>query len=199
MGYRLYAHQPGAPVILYFHGNGEIASDHDFVARNYHAAGASLLVVDYRGYGWSTGQPKVSALLSDVQPVLEALPDVLQTGQSDRSIPGGDGPLIGQRPGHPSRPALPRARQGSDHRERLCARHPAAGAAGAATPTCWRICPIRSATRARSREINLPLLVIHGEEDNLIPVNNGQALVRRVARVAINGSCGFRARDTTTC
>jgi pimeloyl-ACP methyl ester carboxylesterase len=25
-------------------------------------------------------------------------------------------------------------------------------------------------------EINLPLLVIHGEEDNLIPVNNGQAL-----------------------
>jgi hypothetical protein len=34
LGYRLYAYRPGAPVILYFHGNGEIASDHDFFARN---------------------------------------------------------------------------------------------------------------------------------------------------------------------
>ena len=65
LGYRLFRHEAGAPVIVLFHGNGEIAHDYDDLAPMYHRAGASLLVVDYRGYGWSNGQPRASALLPD--------------------------------------------------------------------------------------------------------------------------------------
>ena len=69
---------PGSrPVVVYFHGNGEIASDYGTIAPMYHHAGASLLVVDYRGYGWSTGQPRLSTLLSDTEFVCVALPDIL--------------------------------------------------------------------------------------------------------------------------
>src|SRR5688572_25314222 len=53
LGYRCYIHQAVAPVLLFFHGNGEVASDYDSFARYYHEAGVSLLVVDFRGYGWS--------------------------------------------------------------------------------------------------------------------------------------------------
>src|SRR5258708_2910432 len=65
LGYRLYAYQSNRPVIVYFHGNGEIAPDYDWIAPYFHRlAGVSLLVFDYRGYGWSTGQPSFSTLLS---------------------------------------------------------------------------------------------------------------------------------------
>ena len=48
---------PDAPVILYFHGNGELASDYDMLAPLYTAKGITLLVADYRGYGRSGGTP----------------------------------------------------------------------------------------------------------------------------------------------
>ncbi len=178
LGYRLYAHQnqPGAPVILYFHGNGEIASDHDFIARSYHAAGASLLVVDYRGYGWSTGRPQVSALLSDVQPVLEALPDVLRqahlTDQSlvvmGRSL--GSAPAIHLARHYPARIKGIIIESGFAHAIPLLARL-------GLPPNLLVNVPDPIGNVRKIAEIDLPLLVIHGEEDNLIPVNNGQALV----------------------
>src|SRR5215207_5581181 len=71
LGYRMYMHHTSAPVILYFHGNGEIASNYESIAPLYHHVGVSLLVVDYRGYGWSTGAPLTSQLLPDAQVVLD--------------------------------------------------------------------------------------------------------------------------------
>ena len=81
LGYRFYVHQADAPVILYFHGNGEIASDYDGIARLFFEIGTSLLVVDYRGYGWSTGSPLASTLLSDAEAVVPALPSVLSNAK----------------------------------------------------------------------------------------------------------------------
>lgn len=175
LGYRLYAHEPGAPVVLYFHGNGEIASDHDFFARNYHAAGASLLVVDYRGYGWSTGRPKVSALLSDVEPVLAALPDVLkQADLTDqflvvmgRSL--GSAPAIHAAHEYPTRFRGVIIESGFAHAIPLLARLGLPSHMLSNLPD-----PIGNARKIAG--VNLPLLVIHGEEDSLIPVNNGQVL-----------------------
>ena len=76
LGYRLYAHRPGEPAILYFHGNGEIAPDYDNIAHAYHQIGVSLLVVDYRGYRWSTGTPLASTMPTDAQAVHSALPAI---------------------------------------------------------------------------------------------------------------------------
>src|SRR5216117_3421822 len=72
LGYRFYKHRTGEPLIVYFHGNGEIAPDYDHFVGEFHHAGAALMVVDYRGYGWSTGRPLASTLLSDAEKVADA-------------------------------------------------------------------------------------------------------------------------------
>jgi pimeloyl-ACP methyl ester carboxylesterase len=76
LGYRLYVHRPESPLIVFFHGNGEIAADYDDVAPFYHAVGVSLLVVDYRGYGWSTGYPLTTRLIPDAVEFMKKLPEV---------------------------------------------------------------------------------------------------------------------------
>ena len=87
LGYRLYLHQPQSPLILFFHGNGEIASDYDDLAPFYHVAGASLMVIDYRGYGWSSGLPLATRLLPDAEKALLALPRVLNNyGTAPRAL-----------------------------------------------------------------------------------------------------------------
>ena len=69
---RLYRVTPDAPVLLFFHGNGEIASDYDSLAGLFNAMGVLLQVMDYRGYGLSEGQPSGSTLLRDAVTVFEA-------------------------------------------------------------------------------------------------------------------------------
>ncbi len=54
-----------APVILFFHGNGEIVSDYDDLAVLYNEIGINFFVVDYRGYGRSTGTPSVTSMMDD--------------------------------------------------------------------------------------------------------------------------------------
>ena len=51
--------------ILFFHGNGEIVSDYDELGPVYNQMGINFLAIDYRGYGRSTGQPTVSAMMKD--------------------------------------------------------------------------------------------------------------------------------------
>ena len=56
--------------ILFFHGNGEVVSDYDDIGPRYNAKGMSLLAVDYRGYGRSSGTPTASNMLADSHLVL---------------------------------------------------------------------------------------------------------------------------------
>ena len=67
IGCRFYVHEKSSPNILYFHGNGERVCDYDEIGLFYNAAGMNLLVVDYRGYGWSNGTPTVSNMLEDAE------------------------------------------------------------------------------------------------------------------------------------
>lgn len=62
-----------APTVLLFHGNGETVSDYDGIARSFAACGANLAVVDYRGYGQSTGVPSLRAVIEDAPIVLAAM------------------------------------------------------------------------------------------------------------------------------
>ncbi len=67
IGCRLHGRDPEAPVILFFHGNGEVVADYDDVGPLYRRVGLNFLVTDYRGYGWSTGTPTSSSLLADAR------------------------------------------------------------------------------------------------------------------------------------
>ncbi len=62
---RLHISDKNDPVILYFHGNGEIVSDYDGVAADYNGVGINVFFATYRGYGSSSGSPSVSALFHD--------------------------------------------------------------------------------------------------------------------------------------
>ena len=65
IGARFHMGNPSGASILYFHGNGEIVADYDELAPMYNAMGINFLVIDYRGYGRSTGYPTVSGMMSD--------------------------------------------------------------------------------------------------------------------------------------
>jgi uncharacterized protein len=75
IGSRFYLAEPSGPHLLFFHGNGEIASDYDDIGPLYTRLGMSLLVADYRGYGKSQGTPSVSTLLPDALAVFDQVDD----------------------------------------------------------------------------------------------------------------------------
>jgi alpha-beta hydrolase superfamily lysophospholipase len=190
LGYRLFAYPDRKAVIVYFHGNGEIASDYDFLAPEFGRAGAALLVVDFRGYGWSTGTPLVSALLSDTEAVYTALPAILKHAK----LPDGVIFVMGRSLGsacaihiaheHPERFKGVIVESGFAHAIPLLAR------LGLPVNMLGNIPdPIGNVQKMQS--LHLPLLVIHGERDTLIPIANGQALydaspsvLKRIARIA---------------
>ena len=59
--------------LLYFHGNGEIASDYGEISKAFSYLGAEFIVCDYRGYGRSDGQPTLRTVLQDSHKVYESL------------------------------------------------------------------------------------------------------------------------------
>jgi alpha-beta hydrolase superfamily lysophospholipase len=58
-------------LVLLFHGNGEVVSDWDPAASRFAALGYRFAVVDYRGYGRSTGAPQMAHLIGDARPVYD--------------------------------------------------------------------------------------------------------------------------------
>lgn len=60
------------PTILLFHGNGEVALEYQYFNSLFFKCGTNLAIVDYRGYGHSTGKPFYSSLISDALPIYNA-------------------------------------------------------------------------------------------------------------------------------
>ena len=66
---RFYSAGPQAPAILFFHGNGETVDDYEENGLNYNRLGISLLAAEYRGYGRSTGEPTAGAMIGDAHKI----------------------------------------------------------------------------------------------------------------------------------
>jgi alpha-beta hydrolase superfamily lysophospholipase len=77
---RFYVHNQKSPSILYFHGNGEVVSDHDYFAPLYNQLGINLFVADYRGYGSSGGTPNFTNLFADAHSIFKGFEEVLREG-----------------------------------------------------------------------------------------------------------------------
>lgn len=178
IGYRLYIKHSSAPILLYFHGNGEVASDYNSIAPYYHNAGVSLLVVDYRGYGWSTGTPLTSKLLPDAQKVLDAIDSVLS---ECGVVPGRQLFVMGRSLG--SAPAIYLAMTNSDKLQGLIIESGYADAPslfrrlGIPIPDDVQDDPtLPIGNDEKIKKVMIPTLVIHGERDMLIPVSHGKTL-----------------------
>ncbi len=78
IGCRLFIHDIKAPTILYFHGNGETVLDYDLIAPLYNKTGLNFIISSYRGYGWSSGIPTVTAMINDCEPILQKTQQVCQ-------------------------------------------------------------------------------------------------------------------------
>ncbi len=65
IGCRAYIADVNAPVIFYFHGNGETVAGYDGIAPLYLERNLNLVLCTYRGYGWSTGEPRCNTLFTD--------------------------------------------------------------------------------------------------------------------------------------
>jgi pimeloyl-ACP methyl ester carboxylesterase len=74
LGCYRYEPCPGAGTVLHFHGNGELAAEY---ASNYpdvfQQLGTNVCFAEYRGYGMSTGQPALLAMLGDGEKIVAAL------------------------------------------------------------------------------------------------------------------------------
>jgi pimeloyl-ACP methyl ester carboxylesterase len=170
---RFYPVDPSGPALLFFHGNGEIASDYDMIAPTYHGIGASLFVVDYRGYGGSDGVPSFASLISDAHPVLVRFHALL-----DEEDFTGKRFVMGRSLG-----SLPAAELAATAHERLAGLIIESGAPDLARlrqragvdESDAEIAELTEAHAARLAPIRLPVVQLHGEWDEIIPLEHGLA------------------------
>lgn len=202
LGYRLYAGASEMPLLVYFHGNGEIVSDYDNVAALFLDSGVSLLVIDFRGYGWSTGRPTVSSLIDDLPATLDALPTITAQAQ----LAPQHTYIMGRSMG--CIPAIHAATHHAEHFSGLIIESGFAEVAPLLNRRGLSLLlnilgdPINN--KGKMQKLSIPLLVIHGERDQLIPVDQGQKLfdvaavqhksLRRLPNVGHNDIL-FAARD----
>lgn len=70
VSYRLYVPDDIASVklvVYFFHGNAEVCTAQDDMADMMHCNGAAVLSIDYRGYSWGTGTPSLAKLCGDAE------------------------------------------------------------------------------------------------------------------------------------
>lgn len=175
---RFYKDNDSWPWILYFHGNGEVVSDYDEISLFYLKNKMNLVVVDYRGYGKSTGEPTLTDISQDAHIVYGAIKKELgEHGfRSDLWIMGRS---LG------SIPALEIARQQKDDIRGLIIE--------SGFPSITRLLvhldvPVTGIDLDRIdrqclalvNEIHVPTLIIHGEYDTLVPPEEAETLMEQI-------------------
>ncbi len=176
LGARLYVAGKDSPVILLFHGNGEIASDYDRNSISYKKIGVSLLVVDYRGYGKSDGFPTASALLDDATVVYRQVRHVL----AERGLDASRLFIMGRSLG--SAAAIEAASHAGDEIEGLIIESGFASALPfiknkrGSLPDDLKGGADGFANAKKISRLDIPTLIIHGQADRLLPVRHGKTL-----------------------
>ena len=67
IGGRLHPAERESPLLLFFHGNGGNLSHRIEKISFFHSLGFNVFIMDYRGYGESSGSPSEQGLYKDAQ------------------------------------------------------------------------------------------------------------------------------------
>ncbi len=161
---------PSGVVVLFFHGNaGNITHRHDNIEL-LAEAGADVFIVSYRGYGRSEGRPSEEGLYRDAEAAYRELTE-------RRGIPPERIVVFGRSLGSAVAADLSARREVAG----VILEAPFASAADMAREML-PILPVQRVIRSRFESIRkldrieAPLLIIHGENDTVVPFEHGERL-----------------------
>jgi uncharacterized protein len=173
------------PVVVYFHGNGGSLRDRADRFRALTADGSGLLALSYRGYGGSSGSPSEAGLIADAE--------AAYAYAAARYRPAGIA-LYGESLGSAVAVAIAAAHPVG----RVVLESPFTSAADVGAAVYW-FAPVRWLIKdgfysdRRIRRVTVPLLVLHGERDQVVPIRFGERLFalanepKRLVRFAAGG------------
>jgi len=160
------AQKPG-PVVVFFHGNGEIIDYLDDIIAGYHRLGCSVFLPEYRGYGRSAGKPSEKAICADA---IRFYDELIQRADVDKSRIVFSGRSLG----------------GGVAAKLATQRKPAAlilqSTFKSVASMAWRVGAPPFLVRHPFRTdravagLDVPMLIFHGTRDSIIPVRHGRKL-----------------------
>ena len=172
--------------IIYFHGNGGNLSMWVDVIGGIRQRGISVFAVDYRGYGESTGTPSERGVYRDAAAALRAFAESRKSGL----------PIIYWGRSLGSAVAAYAATQVAPDALILESPMPDVRSLLAENPVLWLLSFLSSYRFPTARfvaQAEVPLLVVHGDTDSIVPFAAGQrvfdaARTRQKTFVAIRGA-----------
>ena len=156
---------------IWFHGNGgNIGHRVDELAMLHHRLGVNLFIFDYQGYGQSQGQPTEQGTYQDARAALEYVSNrtgvdaqkIVYFGRSLGAAVAVE--LATEKP--PSGLILVSSFSSVSDMARLAFPY---------LPVGWLL-KDRYDSISRIRAVHTPLLIIHGDQDDMVPVGQGRAL-----------------------
>ncbi len=175
VGARFHSAHQDDPILLFFHGNGEIVADYDDMAPLYTRMGINFLPVDYRGYGRSVGIPTITNMMTDCHRILDFTLDFL----NER---GFRGPVIVMGRSLGSASALELAARCADRIDALIIESgfartgPLLQLLGVNLKAIGFVEDSGIENIRKIRAYYSPTLIIHAEKDHIIPFSDGREL-----------------------
>lgn len=168
---------PGKPTIAFFHGNAGNLAHRVPTLRMFQDKGYGFVALDYRGYGNSTGSPAESALYADARLVLDHIASNLHI-DPDALV------LYGESLGTGIATKLASERDVAA----VILQSPYTSISDAAKHRFFWL-PVdlllteRLSNIAGIDRLNAPLLIMHGEQDELFPVDMAKLLYEKAKTV----------------
>ncbi|MCA1908158.1 MAG: alpha/beta hydrolase [Magnetospirillum sp.] len=166
------------PTIVYFHGNAGTVAHRAHKARLFLDEGFGVLLVGYRGYGGNPGSPSEEGLYSDARAALGWL--------ISRGVPQGQIVLYGESLG-----TGVAVQMATEHvnvvgvvLEAPYTRLPDLAPVYVLPGFAEMVMLDRFDNRAKIGQIRSPLLILHGQQDGVVPVDMGRELKER-ARMGV--------------
>ena len=160
--------KPGRSVVLFFHGNGDFLAGRVSRFKGVTADGTGLVAVSFRGYAGSSGRPSEDGLLQDAE---AAYAFTAERYAADRIVAWGFSLGTGV--------AVALAVK---HRiAKLILEAPYTSTADVAA-AAYPLVPVRLLMRdqfhsdQRIGRVTVPLLIMHGTDDRVIPIRFGERL-----------------------
>jgi len=161
--------KPGQPTILYFHGNAGSLETRSERIKKYMARGLGIFMMTYRGFGGSSGVPSEAANVADAVLAYDAL-GKLGVASNDIILYGeslGTGVAVQVAAARPAAGLVLDAPYTSMV-DLAALHHPY-------IPGRWFMTD-RYETRRHIKDVHIPLLILHGEKDDIVPVAMGREI-----------------------